>query len=59
MIVKLCALALGFCCYFIAAYFFSVNSFASTPEILLDLDTTYFKDITIDTLMAFVREDYF
>lgn len=47
------------CSYFIAGYFFSVNSFAQTPAILMDLDTIYFQDITLDSLMAFVREDYF
>jgi cytochrome bd-type quinol oxidase subunit 1 len=52
-------LAVIFCSYFIAGYFFSVNSFAQTPAILIDLDTIYFQDITLDSLMAFVREDYF
>jgi hypothetical protein len=51
-------LALCFCSYFAAGYFFSVNSFAKTPSILQDLDTTYFQDINIDSLMTFVREDY-
>jgi hypothetical protein len=25
----------------------------------MDLDTIYFQDITLDSMMAFVREDYF
>jgi hypothetical protein len=49
---------MSFSSYFIVGYFFSVNSFSQTPNILSDLDIVYFKDITIDTLMAFVREDY-
>jgi hypothetical protein len=53
-----CLIAMSFSSYFVVGYFFSVNSFAQTPNILSDLDTVYFKDITIDTLMAFVREDY-
>lgn len=36
------SLALCFCSYFVAGYFFSVNSFANTPSILQDLDSTYF-----------------
>ena len=58
-VIQVVLLALLFCSYFIAGYFFSVNSFAQTPGILLDLDTIYFQDITLDSLMAFVREDYF
>jgi hypothetical protein len=53
-----CLLAMSFSSYFIVGYFFSVNSFSQTPNILSDLDIVYFKDITLDTLMAFVREDY-
>ena len=53
-----CLIAISFSSYFVVGYFFSVNSFAQTPNILSDLDIVYFKDITIDTLMAFVREDY-
>ena len=36
------SLALCFCSYFVAGYFFSVNSFAKTPSILQDLDSAYF-----------------
>ena len=53
-----CLLAMSFSSYFIVGYFFSVNSFSQTPNIISDLDIVYFKDITLDTLMAFVREDY-
>lgn len=50
-------LALLFSSYFIAGYFFSVNSFAQTPAILGNLDTIFFKDVSLESAIAFVRED--
>jgi hypothetical protein len=52
-------LAICFCSYFIAGYHFSVLTFRQTPAIMSELDIIYYQDTTMDSMMSFVREDYF
>ncbi|TNV87499.1 hypothetical protein FGO68_gene6494 [Halteria grandinella] len=51
----ICLLGLVFSAYFIAGYFFSVKPFQETPDIIKSLDTVFFRDITIENAMGFIR----
>lgn len=50
-------LGVVFSSYFIAGYFFSVKPFQETPDIIKSLDTVFFRDITIENAMGFIRSD--
>jgi hypothetical protein len=50
-------LAIVLSSYFIAGYFFSVNSFSQTPDILQHLDTIFFKDVSLEISIAFIRQN--
>jgi hypothetical protein len=47
-----------FISYFIAGYFFSVKPFSETPDILGYLDMIFFKDVNIESSIAFIRDNY-
>lgn len=46
-----------FSSYFIAGYFFSVKPFQETPNIIANLDIVFFRDISLEDAMAYIRSN--
>lgn len=56
-VASICMIAAVFSSYFVGGYFFSVDPFNSTPDILKTLEMLCIRDVNIEYTIAFERDN--